>query len=100
MPQVRDFRVLSALALFYVVCLLPSLAHAEEVRSDHNDLDLEKLQEIAAQRAFLLGIPQHIRVVVVPYNKMVISVEHDHDTDGYRLLIDQKFMELSPRGRL
>jgi hypothetical protein len=93
MPQVKDLRVLSALAVFYVVCLLPSLARAEEVRSDRNDLDIDKLQEIAAQRAFLLGIPQDIRVVVVPNNKLVISVERDSETNGYRLLIDRKFME-------
>jgi Zn-dependent protease with chaperone function len=93
MPHARDFRFLSALALFYVVCLLPSLARAEELRSDHNDLDLEKLQEIAAQRASLLGIPQDIHVVVVPNNKMVISVERDSNGKSYRLLIDQKFMD-------
>ena len=93
MPHVRDFRVLSALLVFYAVCLWPSLARAEEVRSDRKNLDIDKLQEIAAQRAFLLGIPQDIRVVVVPNNKMVVSVERDTETKGYRLLIDRKFME-------
>ena len=93
MPQMKDVRFLSALAVLYMLCLFPSLLRAEEVRSDHKDLDLDKLQEIAAQHAFLLGIPQHVRVVVVPNNKMVISVERDSGTDGYRLIIDQKFME-------
>jgi hypothetical protein len=93
MPQGNDFRRLSALAAFYVICLLPALVRAEEARPKRNDLSIDKLQAIAAQRARLLGIPQDIRVVVVPYNKMVISVEPDTEFRGYRVLIDQKFME-------
>lgn len=93
MPQLMRLRVLSALTVFSTICLLPILARAEEVRSDRSDLEMDKLQEIAAQRALLLGISQHIRVVVAMNNKLVISVERDPDDDSYRLLIDQKFLE-------
>src|SRR5262245_50400127 len=93
MLQLKNVRVLVALSIFYTISLLTPPARAEAVRSDRNALDMDKLQKVAAQRALLLGIPQHIRVVVGPNSKMVISVEHDSEADEYRVLIDPKFME-------